>query len=184
MFRNFWSWLILNKGRALDGAATDLTEALDDLVVSDPEIRGGMLVLRGTRIGVYEAADLARHDTRESILEGFPSLTDELIDAAVEFVRRNPRDDADRSRNKTFMFSDRAAEKQRSREEDERRIKAGEITPSELRRENAFIKGGGFASKKIGFSSRARPKGGPKYYRADGSIDRVQDDSTNEDREE
>ncbi|WP_424943805.1 hypothetical protein [Aliiroseovarius crassostreae] len=53
-------------------------------------------------------------------------------------------------KQKTFRFADRAKQKTLSRARDEARLKSGEVTPSELRKENAFIKGSGFA-KKIGF---------------------------------
>jgi len=42
------------------------------------------------------------------------------------------------SNAKRSQLSERPAEKQRSREEDQRRLDAGEITPEELRRENGF----------------------------------------------
>ena len=65
---------------------------------------------------------------------------------------------------RTFRFADRAAEKARSRARDEARLKNGEITPSELRKENAFVKGSGFAKKKIGFSPKYRSENGDKYF--------------------
>jgi len=36
-------------------------------------------------------------------------------------------------------FAERAAEKQRSREEDERRLRRGEVSPAELAAENSFL---------------------------------------------
>ncbi|MBY6059478.1 hypothetical protein [Leisingera daeponensis] len=65
---------------------------------------------------------------------------------------------------KTFKFSDRAKEKERGRAGDEAMLKAGKISTSELRRENALVKGFGFAKRKIGFSSKTRPKNGDKYF--------------------
>ncbi|UWQ04931.1 hypothetical protein [Aliiroseovarius crassostreae] len=67
-------------------------------------------------------------------------------------------------KQKTFRFGDRAKQKALSRARDEARLKSGEVTPSELRKENAFIKGSGFAKKKIGFSPRYRPENGDKYF--------------------
>ena len=64
---------------------------LAEHVVSDPDIRGGLPTLLGTRCGVYEVADLAAAEPVDRILEEYPSLTAELIQAAVEYARENPR---------------------------------------------------------------------------------------------
>lgn len=63
-----------------------------ELVVSDPEIRGGEPVLQGTRVPVYVIADLAAQgaETRE-LLEDFPSLDAEMIQAALAYAETNPR---------------------------------------------------------------------------------------------
>jgi hypothetical protein len=37
------------------------------------------------------------------------------------------------------VFAERAAEKQRSRDKDARRLKAGEVTPEQLQAENSFF---------------------------------------------
>jgi uncharacterized protein (DUF433 family) len=79
-------------------AADEMAErwaALQDaaeLVVSDPEIRGGDPVLRGTRVPVYVIADLVAQgaDTRE-LLEDYPSLDTEMIQAALAYAETNPR---------------------------------------------------------------------------------------------
>jgi uncharacterized protein with LGFP repeats len=81
------------------------------------------------------------------------------------------KDKSDKPERKTFKFADRAAQKQRAREEDNRRLKDGEVSPSELRKENAFVKGGGFSAKKIGFSKRYPSDRGDRYYTADGLTD-------------
>ncbi|HWD41700.1 MAG TPA: hypothetical protein VG944_22855 [Fimbriimonas sp.] len=39
----------------------------------------------------------------------------------------------------TNLLSERAAEKQRAREKDRRRIQSGEVTPVQLRDENSFL---------------------------------------------
>jgi len=59
-------------------------------VVSDPRIRGGLPVVRGTRIGVYEIADLCRAETDEDILEQFPSLTGTLLEHAKLYANAHP----------------------------------------------------------------------------------------------
>lgn len=66
-------------------------------------------------------------------------------------------------REKRFKFSDRAMEKAQSRARDGDRLKAGEVSPADLRKENSFFKSSGFAKKKIGFSPRCRPENGDKY---------------------
>jgi hypothetical protein len=55
-------------------------------------------------------------------------------------------------REERFKFSDRAMEKAHSRARDEDRLKAGEVSPADLRQENSFFKSSGFAKKKIGVS--------------------------------
>ncbi|KUP94309.1 DUF433 domain-containing protein [Tritonibacter horizontis] len=59
-------------------------------VLFDPEIRGGLPVMRGTRIGVYELADLCRFETVHYILENFPSLTAEHLEQASLYARAHP----------------------------------------------------------------------------------------------
>jgi uncharacterized protein (DUF433 family) len=65
--------------------------AAEDEVVIDPDIRGGMPVLRGTRIGVHEIADLAERESVADLLEAYPSLTAERIEAARLYARAHPR---------------------------------------------------------------------------------------------
>jgi uncharacterized protein (DUF433 family) len=63
-----------------------------DVVVSDPEIRGGEPVIRGTRIPVYLIADLLDQgaDLRE-ILEDYPSLNAGKIRSALAYAHTHPR---------------------------------------------------------------------------------------------
>lgn len=67
-------------------------------------------------------------------------------------------------KQKTFRFSDRVKEKEFNRARDEERLKTGEVTPYELRKENSFFHSSGFAKKKIGFSPKCRPANGDKYF--------------------
>lgn len=67
----------------------DLAAAEAD-VVFDPEIRGGLPVLRGTRIGVYEIADLCTLDPIHEILEHFPSLTAKHLEQASLYAKAHP----------------------------------------------------------------------------------------------
>ncbi|WP_295512844.1 DUF433 domain-containing protein [uncultured Sulfitobacter sp.] len=59
-------------------------------VVFDPEMRGGMPVLRGTRIGVYEIADLSTVDPIHNILVNFPSLTEKHLEQAILYAKAHP----------------------------------------------------------------------------------------------
>ncbi len=62
------------------------------MVVSDPEIRGGTPVIKGTRIGVYEIAGmLDQGDTEEDLLEGYPALKQEQLELAKIYAAAYPR---------------------------------------------------------------------------------------------
>jgi uncharacterized protein (DUF433 family) len=78
--------------RACINTAAQSLERLSNakaLVVEDPDVRGGLPVLAGTRIGPYEAAGLGEDE--EAVLEGFPSLTPELIAVAKIYAQAYPR---------------------------------------------------------------------------------------------
>lgn len=81
-------------------------------VIFDPEIRGGLPVVRGTRIGVYEIADLCKAETDDYILEQFPSLSRTLLEHAKLYAiahplpRRKGRSDRPRPPNlRTYSIS-------------------------------------------------------------------------------
>jgi uncharacterized protein (DUF433 family) len=57
----------------------------------DPDIRGGVPVIAGTRIGAYEVSDLVDNAGVEEVLEMYPSLDREKVDAAVLYAKANPR---------------------------------------------------------------------------------------------
>ena len=60
---------------------------LRQLVTSDPEIMRGTLVFKGTRIPVDLVADmLAQGATAEEILDGYPTLNEEMISLAPRAV--------------------------------------------------------------------------------------------------
>ncbi|HEY0023104.1 MAG TPA: DUF433 domain-containing protein [Longimicrobium sp.] len=62
------------------------------MVMIDPQVCGGMPVVRGTRIAVHTLADLAGQGApHEELLEDYPSLTAESLSAALEYARANPR---------------------------------------------------------------------------------------------
>ena len=59
-------------------------------IVEDPDYRGGIPTIRGTRITPYEAAGMALADGIESALEDYPSLTREDIELAILYRRAHP----------------------------------------------------------------------------------------------
>jgi uncharacterized protein (DUF433 family) len=83
---------------SLRKARSDMTQRLARLararamVVSDPEIRGGEPVIKGSRIGVYEVATmLERGATSEELLSGYPTLRPQHLDLAVMYAKAYPR---------------------------------------------------------------------------------------------
>lgn len=61
----------------------------DDLIVCDPTILGGKPIVRGTRISVALILHaLASGMSHDEILEGYPTLTREGLDAALGFAAR------------------------------------------------------------------------------------------------
>lgn len=77
--------------RALEEKVTRIEEART-FVVTDPEVRAGEPVVRGTRIPVHALADLASQGAdHEELLEDYPVLTRESLDAALLYARMYPR---------------------------------------------------------------------------------------------
>ena len=61
---------------------------IDDLILSDPDIMGGTPCIMGTRITVYVvAARLNGGDTTAEILQDYPYITAEQIEAAAYAAR-------------------------------------------------------------------------------------------------
>jgi uncharacterized protein (DUF433 family) len=59
----------------------------DGLIVCNPEILSGKPIVKGTRISVGLILQcLASGMTREDILRGYPTLTPEGLDAALDFA--------------------------------------------------------------------------------------------------
>jgi uncharacterized protein (DUF433 family) len=62
------------------------------MVISDPTIRGGEPVIRGTRVPVYMIADLVKQGAGlREILEDYPSLDAQMIQAALAYAQTNPK---------------------------------------------------------------------------------------------
>ncbi|BBO18462.1 conserved hypothetical protein [Candidatus Brocadia pituitae] len=59
------------------------------LIVCDPKILNGKPIIKGTRISVaLILQNIASGMTREEILQGYPTLTPEGMDAALDFAAR------------------------------------------------------------------------------------------------
>ena len=64
-------------------------------LVSDPQVCGGQLCAKGTRVLVTVILDnLAEGNTREEILRSYPSLTPEHLDAALAYAAELAREEA------------------------------------------------------------------------------------------
>lgn len=62
--------------------------------VSDPAIMRGEVVFRGTRVPLRTVlASLAAGDSVEMIVQSFPSLTREQVEAAIAFAAASARED-------------------------------------------------------------------------------------------
>jgi uncharacterized protein (DUF433 family) len=82
----------LQKARAELRRQLSKLTAAKHMVVTDPEIRGGEPVIKGTRIGVYEVATmLERGATAAEILEGYPTLRPRHLELAVVYAKAYPR---------------------------------------------------------------------------------------------
>lgn len=67
-------------------------ERARSFVVIDPDVRAGEPVVRGTRIPVHMLADLAGQGaSQEELLEDYPALSAESLDAALLYARMHPR---------------------------------------------------------------------------------------------
>ncbi|WP_246812384.1 DUF433 domain-containing protein [Microvirga sp.] len=69
----------------------DTNAKRDDTIVSDPEILGGMPVIKGTRVLVYDvAASVNAGIPRDRILTAYPTLKEHHLDLAVAYAEANP----------------------------------------------------------------------------------------------
>ncbi len=67
-----------------------IEENADSVIVRNPEILGGTPVIRGTRISARVILGrLNDGDTVDIILEDYPYLDRETIEAAASYARRN-----------------------------------------------------------------------------------------------
>lgn len=67
-------------------------ELRDQWIRIDPDIKGGLPVIAGTRIGVYGVAErIASGDALDTLCEEFPSVPREAFETAVAYARSHPR---------------------------------------------------------------------------------------------
>ena len=69
-------------------------------IVTNSEVRGGIPVVRGTRISVYEVADALATDGPETILVDFPALSREDVEASALYAKAHPRTGRPRTSSK------------------------------------------------------------------------------------
>jgi len=63
----------------------------DAHIVSDPAIKGGAPVIRGTRVGVHSLLGRIEHgESFEDILEDNPDLSREAVEVALSYARSHP----------------------------------------------------------------------------------------------
>jgi len=60
-------------------------------VISDPNVRGGLPTLKGTRLGAEEIGIALESTSLSELQEDFPSLTPALADAASVYIKCFPR---------------------------------------------------------------------------------------------
>lgn len=77
-------------GEIVDGIRAVLESRAE--VETDPEIRGGEPVVKGTRVPVYRLADLKSQGVSDAVLlDDYPSLSQERLAAALLYATLHPR---------------------------------------------------------------------------------------------
>ena len=79
-------------GKQIFEAMTGLNKLIDarSRVVEDPDMRGGIPTIRGTRVCVYEAAGSLAGDGIDIALEDYPTLRREDLEAAAVYAKAYP----------------------------------------------------------------------------------------------
>ena len=85
--------VMISLGESVSAAMAGLNRLNDAFrrIVLDPDVRGGIPVVRGTRISVHEVADALAADGLETALEDFPALSREDIEASALYAKAHPR---------------------------------------------------------------------------------------------
>ena len=85
--------VMIDLGETVSAAMTGLNKWSDALhrIIVDPDVRGGLPVVRGTRISVYEIADALSSDGLDATLDDFPALSRDDAEAAAFYAKAHPR---------------------------------------------------------------------------------------------
>ena len=85
--------VMISPGKSASTAMAGLNKLNDAFhrIVEDLEVRGGIPVVRGTRISVYEVADALATDGLKTTLADFPALSREDVEASALYARAHPR---------------------------------------------------------------------------------------------
>ena len=80
---------LVEPGRTVFEAMDGLNRWIDarSRIVENPKIRGGMLAIRGTRVGVYEAAKFLAGEGMDVALEHYPIMSRGGFEAAAMYGR-------------------------------------------------------------------------------------------------
>jgi uncharacterized protein (DUF433 family) len=71
-----------------------MKKVINQYIVADPEIAGGVLTFAGTRVMVWQVLDaLAHGETYKAILDAWPSITKEHIQAALQLAASRAESD-------------------------------------------------------------------------------------------
>lgn len=100
--------IVVSFGDYVREAMVGLNRLMDaqNRVVEDPDIRGGIPTIRGTRIGVYEIAGLRLNEDVDTILAHYPRLRRKDVEAAELYAKAYPirrrKPDSGQERVKAF----------------------------------------------------------------------------------
>ena len=85
--------VMISLGEPVRAAMTGLNRLNDAFrrIVKDTEVRGGVPIVRGTRISVYEVADALAADGLDTTLVDFPALSSEDVEASALYAKARPR---------------------------------------------------------------------------------------------
>ena len=99
--------LAIDLGNAVRDAMAGLKRLISarEQIVEDPNMRGGIPTIRGTRIGVYEISGLRKNEDLVTILKHYPSLWREHVELATLYEKAYPM-----IRSKTSSAKSRAKE--------------------------------------------------------------------------
>lgn len=77
--------------RSLETTGPAIPPSLQQYVSIRPDVRAGGPVVRGTRVPVHLLADLSDQGaSREALLEDYPAVSPEALDAALRHARLRP----------------------------------------------------------------------------------------------